>query len=87
MGAFYLNGLGPELHLVVCKNIVISKDHYEELVNRQKLLSENKKVGMIGDLRSSKMFTYNGGQYAKTTFEERVWGAAMVAKNLLPVWG
>lgn len=81
LAGFFLREMEPDIYFIVCKNVVMTKDYYEELFNAIIRLSGNKKVGLIVDLRSIKMVTYDGGQYARKAFTECLWGAAMVAQT------
>ena len=81
LSEFFLTGLEPDLHHVVCKDVVLTKNGYEELFNAIMLLSGNKKVRMLCDLRSVKMITREGGQYARTAFADCLSAAGMVAQT------
>lgn len=78
---FYFSEIEPGLHKVVCKDIVLTKDHLEELYQTQINLSDSKKVAMLVDMRSVKMFTREGGNYARLNAPSYILGAAMIAQT------
>lgn len=80
---FFFSEMEPGLHKVVCKDIILTKNHLQELHQTQIGRAGNKKVAMLVDLRSVKMFTLEGGNYAKQNAPTYIMGAAMVAQTYI----
>jgi hypothetical protein len=79
--AFVNHELEDNIHLVVVKDMILTKAHYEELFELQMKLSGNKKIGMIVDPRSVKMLTREAGIYARNKIPDIMWGVAVIPKT------
>lgn len=79
--AFFLSELEPDIHTVSCKNIEVTKMHYEEVIKEQMLMSGGKKVGVVFDAGSIKKITHEARNYVSTTYPEYVWGTAFIAQT------
>lgn len=79
--AFINHELEDNIHLVIVRDMVLTKAHYEELFDIQMKLSGNKKIGMIVDPRSVKMLTREAGIYARNKIPDIMWGVVVMPKT------
>jgi hypothetical protein len=79
--AFINHQLEDNIHLVVVRDMVLTKAHYEELFDVQMKLSRNEKIGIIVDPRSVKMLTREAGMYLRDKMPDIMWGIVVMPKT------
>lgn len=79
--AFFLSEPEPGLHFIKTKPIVITVEHYEELYTEQLCRSGNKKIFVLVDTGSVKMFTRKAVIYAEKASNQSYCALGLVVQT------